>query len=1023
MRLQKTPYARRPASPPPDGGARRRLRHCRLRVEPLEDRTLPAIFYGYAPSLYTVDGGGPVLDHVHAELVYWGTGWWAYSDLMGAVTKAVDTMFAGPYTGPLAQYRSSIGTGKTVGSVLVTSSSPPGVFTQNDVTQMLSGQIDQGKLPNPQNDPELLYMVVPQPGSTNDSYFGEHSYAYCSKGLYSYGWVVNNGVLDPLTSHLSHEVAEAITDPHGNAVQVYPPDATYWNEISDDEAEGYAYRVSGVLLQSYFSQQNHRFLVPTGQKQDFYVSGGNLTVNGDQLASDDDMIVIDRSIAGGLVVTLNGETAQFEPGAISAVVVAAGAGANSIAVRQMIPGVAVNLTSTGTADVTVGDGGSLQGIQAALTVTAQAGSAALTLDDAADPLAHSATIDTVTVGGALYSRLTGLAPAAIQYRLGGSGGATIKTGTGGVTLGVPSNATTTSLTGSPTVGNTLNGPSAANTWKILAADTGTLASAAFGPVVSFTGYNSLVGGPATDLFVFASGQGVSGLINGGGGGNWLDYGAYEWGVSVNLATGKATGVGGSVSNVANVRGGKGDDALTAGSAGSILVGGEGHNSLVGGAGRDILIGGGAGSALSGGPADDIVIAGTTAFDGDAAALAAISAEWQRTDRSFPQRIADLQGAAGGWNGSNDLWWGKTVFDNDAVNPQTGGPGQDWFFTGGLASLADYQGGDWLAAPVDLLFAVGLDGQVYAQRLDAHGDPAWGYFLIGSGAVEAVSVGRDAAGNRELFAVGLNDRVYAHHFDANGNPVGGWQFTAEGAVQAIEVGRDAAGRPLVFARGLDGQVWEQKFDANGNSVGPYQLAAVGQVKAFRAGHDAAGRPQLFVIGLNDQVYTLHCDAEGNPVGSYTLTRPGAVQAIEVGSDAGDRPELFAIGSNGAVYGQKFDADGNSGSGYFLAAQGQVKAVRVGRDASGRPDVFVLGLDNQLYELSCDADGNPLGGYHLAAAGAVNAAAVSRDALGRPQVFATGLDDQVYALKFNALGSPTGPFFLTSPGKVLKAAAAP
>jgi hypothetical protein len=169
-----------------------------------------------------------------------------------------------------------------------------------------------------------------------------------------------------------------------------------------------------------------------------------------------------------------------------------------------------------------------------------------------------------------------------------------------------------------------------------------------------------------------------------GQGNWLDYSARTTAVTVNLATGSATGVVGGVSNIQDVIGSAGNDTLTGNSLGNILIGGAGTNVLTGGSGRNLLIGGKGTSTIVGGAADDILIAGTTTFDNNTNALMSILQEWQRTDKDYAQRIADLRNG-GGFNGSNKLILGSTVLDNDGASKLTGGGGLDWFFAD-LAAL-------------------------------------------------------------------------------------------------------------------------------------------------------------------------------------------------------------------------------------------------------------------------------------------------------------------------------------------------
>jgi len=135
--------------------------------------------------------------------------------------------------------------------------------------------------------------------------------------------------------------------------------------------------------------------------------------------------------------------------------------------------------------------------------------------------------------------------------------------------------------------------------------------------------------------------------------------------------------------------GNGNDILnvTGSNVGNVLVGGSGSDRLLGGQGRDILIGGSGPSTLQAGSGGDILIGGTTSFDNNAAALAAVLAEWSRTDVDYATRIAHLMGTlTGGLNHNSDsttfYYLNPSTVQNDGmVNNLFGGPGQDWFFAG------------------------------------------------------------------------------------------------------------------------------------------------------------------------------------------------------------------------------------------------------------------------------------------------------------------------------------------------------
>src|SRR5262249_51880790 len=79
----------------------------------------------------------------------------------------------------------------------------------------------------------------------------------------------------------------------------------------------------------------------------------------------------------------------------------------------------------------------------------------------------------------------------------------------------------------------------------------------------FSGIENLTGGTNTDTFKFHGTAGVTGAIDGGVGGvpNVLDYSFYTTGITVNLATNTATGVGTTFSNIQSLVGSHLNDVL------------------------------------------------------------------------------------------------------------------------------------------------------------------------------------------------------------------------------------------------------------------------------------------------------------------------------------------------------------------------------------------------------------------------------------------------------------------------------
>jgi Ca2+-binding RTX toxin-like protein len=239
------------------------------------------------------------------------------------------------------------------------------------------------------------------------------------------------------------------------------------------------------------------------------------------------------------------------------------------------------------------------------------------------------------------------------------------------------------LVGSSAIDNSLGGANTTNLWLITGANAGSVNT-----TFHFSSIETLLGGTGIDTFRFTAAGSISGSIDGGGGGDWLDYSPRSSAVTVNLATGAATSVAyGAVNGarrIQHVFGSAGNDTLTGNALGNILIGGNGINMIHGGSGRSLLIGGRGTSTIIGGIGGDILIAGTTIYDAtfDEAALMSILREWQRTDQTRIQRIGHLV-SGGGFNGNNKLIWGTTVLDNDVAGAHlTGnGGGQDWFLYG------------------------------------------------------------------------------------------------------------------------------------------------------------------------------------------------------------------------------------------------------------------------------------------------------------------------------------------------------
>jgi Ca2+-binding RTX toxin-like protein len=103
------------------------------------------------------------------------------------------------------------------------------------------------------------------------------------------------------------------------------------------------------------------------------------------------------------------------------------------------------------------------------------------------------------------------------------------------------------------------------------------------------GNDIITGDAGNDLIKYVVGDGAD-TIDGGTGFDTLDYTGTTSAVTVNLATGSATGIA-SMTGIENVTGGSGNDTLTGDAGVNVLTGGAGNDTLDGGAGADTMVGG------------------------------------------------------------------------------------------------------------------------------------------------------------------------------------------------------------------------------------------------------------------------------------------------------------------------------------------------------------------------------------------------------------------------------------------------
>ena len=120
--------------------------------------------------------------------------------------------------------------------------------------------------------------------------------------------------------------------------------------------------------------------------------------------------------------------------------------ANGTTINVLATGVPTSLSSNlGGDTVNVGNAGSVQGILGALTIQNPPSFDTINIDDSEDGVARNVTLSTFVSGGANFGSITGLAPAAINYKYADTGGVNITTGFADDTVNVRATGVVTNL--------------------------------------------------------------------------------------------------------------------------------------------------------------------------------------------------------------------------------------------------------------------------------------------------------------------------------------------------------------------------------------------------------------------------------------------------------------------------------------------------------------------------------------------------------------------------------------------------
>ena len=112
------------------------------------------------------------------------------------------------------------------------------------------------------------------------------------------------------------------------------------------------------------------------------------------------------------------------------------------------------------------------------------------------------------------------------------------------------------VVGSGAGNDLLKGPSGTSTYQFTRPNEFTVGG------VSFTSFESVLGGSGNDNFVFTGSATMGGHLDGGGGANTLDYSSYGTGVIIDLEAGAATGIVGGFENIASFTGSGNIDTIT-----------------------------------------------------------------------------------------------------------------------------------------------------------------------------------------------------------------------------------------------------------------------------------------------------------------------------------------------------------------------------------------------------------------------------------------------------------------------------
>lgn len=257
--------------------------HAQLRLESLEDRTVPTVNYY----------GGAVLTHVEAQALFLGSDWSNVSTYKAETTTLnnfLGNVTGGAYMDALTSAGYGVGRGTASAGVIDNTTYKAGsMITDASIQAKIQADIKSGLLQAP--DANRLYIVYVDPnvavnlgsgqGTTQQGILGYHGAfagidAAGNARVIHYAVVVTPGgaahnsslstsAIDQLTAVSSHEIAEAVTDPNVNYGQLgwYDSSRGEIGDITENNPNALV-RLNGYLVQEVANQYDQLLSINTG---------------------------------------------------------------------------------------------------------------------------------------------------------------------------------------------------------------------------------------------------------------------------------------------------------------------------------------------------------------------------------------------------------------------------------------------------------------------------------------------------------------------------------------------------------------------------------------------------------------------------------------------------------------------------------------------------------------------------------------------------------------------------------------